>query len=155
MLRPEMQDLDIFAEGIDNILITQKRVVEHYFHDGSVEAAVPPLKALLHIMRDGLYGDKDIQHPEIRALFTKEAVLGSRWYEERLRYKQRIEISLWNKHQAALKLALASGQTADPSWRQKLELRLATAEKSLARVSNADFWKTLIGTIGADLTDSL
>ena len=40
MLRPELQSLEIFVEGIDNIIATQKRVAQLYFNDGSV--AQPP-----------------------------------------------------------------------------------------------------------------
>ena len=43
MLRPELQDLDIFVDGMDNIVTTQKRVAKMYFDDGSIEQACPPL----------------------------------------------------------------------------------------------------------------
>jgi len=33
------------------------------------------MKALLHIMRDGHYNGKKISDPEIRSLFTKDAIL--------------------------------------------------------------------------------
>src|SRR5262249_47362550 len=52
MLRPELQGLDTFADGVDNIVSTQKRVADHYFADGSIADACPPLRALLHLMRD-------------------------------------------------------------------------------------------------------
>ena len=50
MLRPELQSLEVFVDGMDNIVETQKRVAQLYFEDGSVESACPPLRALLHIM---------------------------------------------------------------------------------------------------------
>jgi len=49
MLRPELQDLAEFANGVDNIVSTQKRVAKMYFDDGSIRQACPPLQALLHI----------------------------------------------------------------------------------------------------------
>src|SRR5581483_2384324 len=55
MLRPEKQDLAMFAAGVDAIVEAQTRVAKQYFEDGSVEAACPPLKALLHIMACGSY----------------------------------------------------------------------------------------------------
>ena len=63
MLRPETQDLASFVDGVDNIVTTQKQIAENYFADGSVALACPPLKALLHIMRDGQYEGKDINDP--------------------------------------------------------------------------------------------
>jgi hypothetical protein len=53
MLRPELQDLEIFVDGMDNIVGTHKRVAEYYFNDGTIEFGCPPLKALLHIMAHG------------------------------------------------------------------------------------------------------
>jgi hypothetical protein len=50
MLRPELQDLQIFVDGMDNIISTQKRVARLYFNYGSIQMACPPLRALLHIM---------------------------------------------------------------------------------------------------------
>src|SRR5262249_44369623 len=55
MLRPELQDVEIFVNGMDNIVETHKRVAQHYFNDGTIEYACPPLKALLHIMARGQY----------------------------------------------------------------------------------------------------
>src|SRR6185503_19282531 len=58
MLRPELQDIDVFVDGMDNIVTTQKRVAEQYFNDGTIESACPPIKALLHIMAHGSYEGK-------------------------------------------------------------------------------------------------
>ena len=33
MLKPELQDLDAFAEGIDNVMSTHRRVAQYYFED--------------------------------------------------------------------------------------------------------------------------
>src|SRR5580658_8079656 len=49
LLRPEQQDLRCFSEGVEAICEAQRRVALDYFEDGSVEAACPPVKALLHI----------------------------------------------------------------------------------------------------------
>ena len=40
MLRPELQGTDIFADGMDNIVTTQKRVAQMYF-DGAYSAGLP------------------------------------------------------------------------------------------------------------------
>lgn len=148
MLRPELQDLDAFAEGIDNILLTQKRVAQHYFNDGSIEAAVPPLKAVLHVMRDGHFEGKDIRHPDVRALFDRRTVMASGWYTERLKRRQAVERALLKRHETSLKDALGR---EDSLPRQELERRLAWTARELASVSEPEYWKSLSGTIGTDL----
>jgi len=79
MLRPELQDLAEFVDGIDNIVETHQRVALSYFEDGSVEMACPPLRALLRIMAHGSDEGRDARiHPDFRALFTRQALLGKR-----------------------------------------------------------------------------
>ena len=78
MLRPELQGMDIFADGMDNIVTTQKRVAKMYFDDGSIAQACPPLKALLHIMLNDEWEGKGLDHPEFRKLFTRESSAGER-----------------------------------------------------------------------------
>ncbi|HFD80032.1 MAG TPA: hypothetical protein ENK05_06530, partial [Gammaproteobacteria bacterium] len=50
ILKPETQGLEVFIDGIDNIVEAQQRVAQQYIDDGSIEDACPPLQALLHIM---------------------------------------------------------------------------------------------------------
>ena len=84
-LRPEKQDLDVFVDGMDSIVEAQRRVALNYFEDGSVDAACPPLQALLHIMAHGHYEGMTVHDPDMRGMFTREALLASDWYKERLR----------------------------------------------------------------------
>ncbi|MCM4190693.1 hypothetical protein PA07B_11804, partial [Cutibacterium acnes P07B] len=49
MLRPELQDADIFADSVRTISTTHARVAKAYFDDGTVSLAVPPIRALLEI----------------------------------------------------------------------------------------------------------
>ncbi|MEO8373182.1 MAG: hypothetical protein ABI806_28615, partial [Candidatus Solibacter sp.] len=95
MLRPEKQDLEQFAEGVDAVVEAQTRVARQYFQDGSVEAACPPLKALLHIMANGQYEGKGVEDVAVRRLFTREYLMQSEWYAERLRAKQSRDVALW------------------------------------------------------------
>ena len=78
ILRPETQDPAVFADGVNNIVEAQERVAAMYFEDGSIDDACPPLRALLHIMAYGKWEGKDAHHPEVRALFTRESLLGQR-----------------------------------------------------------------------------
>jgi len=83
MLRPEKQDIVQFAAGVDAIVEAQTRVARQYFEDGSVEAACPPLQALLHIMAWGSYREKGVEDAEVRCLFTRPYLMASDWYDER------------------------------------------------------------------------
>ena len=86
MLRPEKQDLADFVAGVDAIVEAQRPVARDYFEDGSVEAACPPIRALLHIMAYGEYEGMRAYDPRIRGMFTRESLLASDWYRERLRH---------------------------------------------------------------------
>ena len=147
LLRPEKQDLAIFVKGVDAIVESQARVAQQYFEDGSVNAACPPLRALLHLMVHGVYEGMTVDSPELRAMFTLDALLQSSWYRERLETKQRRDIALWQRHVAALEEYCDSAQRSgafDPAD------RLATARARLARVSAPAYLDELHGTIGAD-----
>ena len=103
ILKPELQDPAVFADGVNNIVEAQQRVAEGYFADGTIDDACPPLKALLHIMARGSYEGKTASDPEIRALFTREALLASDWYRERLAMKQQRDVALWARHTRSLR----------------------------------------------------
>ena len=149
MLRPETQDLSLFAAGVDAIADTQRRVALNYVEDGSIEAACPPLKALLHIMAFGEYQGRGVEAPEIRSMFERDALLASEWYQVRLRTKQARDIALWSRHVAALEAFRAAPGNPSPSLAD-LDARRAVATFQLARVSGAGYLRELRGTIGAD-----
>ncbi|HET7541248.1 MAG TPA: hypothetical protein VFK05_15325 [Polyangiaceae bacterium] len=146
MLRPEQQDLESFAAGVDAIVETQTQVARGYFEDGSIEGACPPLRALLHIMAHGQYEGLGIADPAIRALFTREALLQSEWYRERLLTKQARDIALWTRHAEALQRATSLAH----HWPKDLSARREAVARELARVSSAQYLEELVGTIGAD-----
>ena len=130
LLRPERQGLDVFVAGIEAICDAQRRVALHYFEDRSVAAACPPIRALLHIMAHGHHEGRGITDPAVRQMFTRDAVLASQWYRERLEVKQARDVALWTRHVAA------TGS--------------AEARAGLERVSNPAYLDRLVGTIGAD-----
>jgi hypothetical protein len=150
MLRPELQGVEDFVEGMDNIVATQKRVAEHYFADGSVEWAVPPLQALLHIMRDDHSEGKTLADPEIRAMFTRESVLGSDWYRARLETKQKVDERLWARHADYLEKFLHNPSYAGEAERLDIAGRLEHARAELARVRDASYVASLVGMTGAE-----
>ena len=98
LLRPEIQDLDAFVDGVHNVVEAQQRVACQYFEDQSIEDACPPLLALLSIMAKGTFEGRDVHHPEIRRMFTLDYLLGCDWYRERLVAKQQSDVALWQRH---------------------------------------------------------
>lgn len=142
MLMPEKQDMGIFADGIENIMVTHKRVATNYFEDGSIELACPPLKALLHVMRDGHFEGKTLKDKEFRALFDRESILASDWYRARLDAAQSGAIEI-----AQRQCDYLASQTHRFDGLDELK---AKAKADLARVSSAAYRKGLIGTIGRD-----
>jgi hypothetical protein len=118
--------------------------------DGSIDDACPPLSALLHIMAHGHWEGKDAHHPAVRALFTRQAMLESDWYKERLKVKQHRDIQLWRRHVGALSEFLALPSHKDEAERLGISTRLDHARAELARVASDDYRKQLSGTIGAD-----
>jgi len=151
MLRPELQGMAAFVDGIDNIVSTHKKIAGNYFDDGSVALACPPLKALLHIMHSGSFEGKTIADPELRALFTRESLLESDWYKTRLQTQQTLEVRLWKRHLRALREFLDVPQFS-PALRRKVTERLQAAQTYLEHIERPDYFETLRGFIGADPT---
>ena len=142
MLRPELQDMASFAEGMDNMVGAHRRAAEMYFEDGSIEGACPPLKALLYIMRDGSYEGKTLDDPKIREMFTRESILKSEWYAERLITRQQIELNaLQNTIRRLSQQEPKNGDTA---------AKLAELQARLKTVKGINYLKSLSGTLGAD-----
>jgi len=150
ILKPELQDLAVFADGVNNIVEAQQRVAEAYFADDTIDDACPPLQALLHIMAYGHHDGKDAQHPEVRALFTREALLASDWYRERLGIRQKRDLALWERHVRSLTMFLSRAGHREEAERLGIARRLEHARAELERVSAAGYADSLIGTIGAD-----
>jgi hypothetical protein len=150
ILRPETQDLACFVDGVDNIVEAQRIVAQHYLNDGSIDEACPPLRALLYIMATGNYQGKDIHHDEIRALFSRESLLESDWYRQRLEVKQARDVALWQRHIAYLEDFLGQESHAYYARRLRLEERLTRARHMLAKAMEPEYRAFLLGTLGAD-----
>ena len=153
MLRPETQDMAIFADGVDNIVSTQRRVARMYFDDGSIECACPPLQALLHIMLHGRHEGKGLDHPDVRRLFTTENLLASDWYAARLEAKQSIDHQLWLRHIRYLEKFLKKTSHAEEAERLGIAARLEDAQKNFANVESPGYLQRLRGTLGAEPMD--
>ncbi len=150
ILRPETQDPESFADGVQYIMEAYQRVALRYFEDGSIEEACPPLKALLHIMAYGHFEGKDERDPVIRQLFNREAVLQSDWYQARLKTRQSREQELWLRHLNSVSDYLQNQHGVSPAFREQLEQRKELAAQMLEKVSAASYLDQLQGSLGAD-----
>lgn len=152
MLKPETQDLDAYVDGIRHIVASQRQVAEGYFADGSIDDACPPLKALLSIMAHGEYQGMGIAHPDIRALFTRESLLASDWYQERLDIKQRRDIALAQRQEEYLETFLEADarERCDPDQLAPCEALFAQAQAERVRVGSPAYRESLWGSLGAD-----
>lgn len=151
MLRPESQDLAAFVDGVNHIVEAHEKVAKGYLADGSIADACPPLQALLSIMAEGQFEGKDLTHPDIRRLFSKETVLASDWYRQRLAIKQQRDIALARRHVDYLTQFLAKAETrCEPDDIAHCEALLIEAGAQLEAVSSAAYLKNLWGSLGAD-----
>lgn len=150
MLKPETQSMEDFVDGINNIVEAQQKVAKAYFEDGSVDAAIPPLKVLLHIMAYGQYEGKEISDPELRKMFDRETVLQSDWYKERLKLKQDKDVAFYTLQIKYLKDFIEHKDNQVLVAEMNLVEKLSYAESILEKVSSPEYLNELIGTIGVD-----
>jgi hypothetical protein len=148
LLRPETQDLAAFADGMDNIVETQRSVSEAYFADGGIDLACPPLRALLHIMRDGHFEGKSLNDPAVRELFNPDQAMGSDWYRARLEATASVDRELWTRHVKNLGVFIDRPQNRETSQRLGLPARLDAASEKLREVGAPGYVESLRGTIG-------
>jgi len=150
MLRPELQDLEVFVDGLDNIVAAQRRIAKMYFDDGSVAQACPPLRALLHLMLHDDWEGKGLADADIRQLFTRENLVASEWYAARLQARQAVDRHLWRRHVDYLDKFVKRASHADESVRLGIPHRLVRARHTLETVDSPAYLKTLAGTLGTE-----
>ncbi len=149
ILKPETQDLESYFDGIQYIVGAQRETAERYFSDGSVDQLCPPLRAVVTIMARGSFEGKTEKDPEIRKMFTRESVLASDWYRERLEVKQARDRRLWRGHLEYVDRFRA--QASDDTLQElRLHRRAKYAQDQLKRVSAPEYLEELQGTLGAD-----
>jgi hypothetical protein len=146
MLQPETQDMAVFVDGILNISEAQQKSALLYFEDGIIDDACPPLRAVLEAMKDG----KPIKDPEVRAMFSREYLLKSDWYHQRLLKKQRIDVQLCERNIEYLTKFLSRPGYSEKAVRLNIPERLAAAKEKLEYYRSDEYVQSLVGTLGAD-----
>ncbi|MBI2498150.1 MAG: hypothetical protein HYV75_09680 [Opitutae bacterium] len=127
-----------------------RAAAEHYFADGSVGTACPPLQALLHVMRDGTWEGHGPADPAFRALFTREALLASDWYRARLEAQRAIDARLLTAQATYLENFLARPNYADVAARLDIRGRLARVRAAARTTREPGYLAKLTGTLGAE-----
>lgn len=150
ILQPERQDPESFADGVQYIMEAYQRVAQRYLDDGSAEELCPPLRILIHIMAQGQFEGKDERDPQVRALFTRDALLSSDWYLKRLKTQQLRDVQLWQRHMDSVTDYLDAQPNLDSSFQQILHRRREFSRHMLDQVSLPSYLDRLRGTLGAD-----
>ena len=149
MLKPELQDLAVFAESVDVICTTHRRVAQMYFADGTISLAVPPIKALLEIMANGVSSQGwTLNSPEFRELFTRESILASDWYQERIVAKQEYDLERLTTAANYLTTFISDPNNSDAVERIALTDRLTRIGNQQQLVANNSYRTQLQGTLG-------
>ena len=152
MLRPELQDADIFADSVRTISTTHARVAKAYFDDGTVSLAVPPIRALLEIMVNGVCSEGwTLDDPELREMFTRESVLASDWYAERIDAKQAEAVRRAERGIAHLEQFMADPRNASACEEIDVQARLDQVRKFHDRAVTAEYRQQLVGTLGRQI----
>jgi hypothetical protein len=136
MLRPEKQDMAVFADGVDNIVGTHQRVAESYFADGSIEMACPPLKACCTSWPAAARGARCQSSWFSRALQPRQR-RGQRLVCRRLEAKQRHDIKLWRHHATYLENFLKKKNYAEEAQRLGIPAKLESAWAMYHKVKTA------------------
>lgn len=150
ILKPEQQGMDVFVDGINNIVETQQRVALNYFDDGSIDAACPPLRALLHVMAYGEFEGMGYRDPEFRSMFTLDSLKSSDWYKARLDAKQKVDIQLWERHQKYLESFLDRDINEGMEERIDEEGLRRRIARRLDTFKSKDYREKLEGCLGVD-----
>ncbi len=149
MLCPELQDAAVFAQSVATIVATHERVARAYVRDGTISLAVPPLRALLEIMADGATAEGwTLTSPEFRQQFTRESVLASPWYAERLDAKAASASSRADAGLAAIEKFVATPGNEDTADRLGIPVLVEAAREEAGRLAAVQFREQLDGTSG-------
>jgi hypothetical protein len=150
MLRPETQGMEAYVDGVNNIVEAQEKVAQAYFEDGSIDDACPPLQIVLNIMANGAYEGKTIDDPSLREMFTRDYLLQSDWYQERLKIKQQRDAALWQMNSNYIEQKMEeTNESLSDIW-GGLQEQAENAQQMLEWVNSESYLERLQGTLGAD-----
>jgi hypothetical protein len=150
MLHPELQSLPEYVDGIENIAEAMEKSAKAYFEDGSVDAAIPPLKAVLSVMATGTCEGKSIHDPEVRKLFERDYVVKSDWYRKRLEDYRGQEIAYMEKSIAYIRNFIAERAEPGSLSARRAQAELARSKDRLEQLLSRDYLDLVDGSLGKD-----
>jgi hypothetical protein len=151
ILRPELQSHADFADGVLNIAEAQAKVAKDYIEDGSADAAaIPPVRAILHVMAEGHFEGRKLEDPAIRRLFDRDYVLSSDWYKARLVAYREKEKAYLERSLAYVEKFLAERAVAGSLQESRARSEIPRIRERLAVVDSPDYLDRITGTIGLD-----
>jgi hypothetical protein len=146
----ELQSLEEFVDGIENIATSDGESPPSLFRGRVVRAAIPPLKAVLSVMAYGNYGGKSIQDPEVRRLFDREYVLASDWYRARLEHYREHEIAYIESSISYLRRFLAERAEPKSLTERRVQAELSNSHGRLEELMTPNYLERIWGSIGLD-----
>lgn len=152
MLRPELQDIDAYAESVRTIVTTHQWVAQSYIDDGTIALAVPPIKALLEIMATGSSDGLGLHDERFRALFDRDEVLASSWYAERLQSQAASDAAHAERVVASMTRFIKEPTNANAAKRLGIRERIDTMEAALQDSLSPEAVGKLTGTLGRQVT---
>ena len=150
ILHPELQSMAEYVDGIENIAAAMEKSAKAYFEDGSVDAAIPPLKAVLSVMATGTYEGKSIHAPEVRRLFERDYVVNSDWYKKRLEDYRGQEIAYMEKSIAYIRNYIAEKAEPGSLSVRRAQTELARSKDRLEQLLAKDYLDLVDGSLGKD-----
>jgi hypothetical protein len=99
-------------------------------------------------MAHGEFEGKTLEDPELRAMFSRDAMLNSDWYKARLQSQQESDVEAWKGHVEYLHNFLKKESHQGVASQLQIEARLNTAKSRLEQVSQPAYCDELQGSIG-------
>jgi hypothetical protein len=85
-------------------------------------------------------------------MFTRDSLLASDWYAKRLEQKQAHDVRLWRRHVDYLNGFMGDAGVRDEADHLHVTRRREHAQAELAHLSSPEYLKSLVGTLGVDLS---
>ena len=101
-------------------------------------------------MVKGEYKGMTLLSEQFRNMFTRESVMNSDWYQERLRNKHVNDIALWQRHQKYLIEFLKKGENLTEEKQEEIKQKLQIVSDKLSYVKSQEYYDMLVGSIGKD-----
>lgn len=99
-------------------------------------------------MAEGSWNGVDQTDNSVRSLFSREKLMESDWYKERLKAKQQVDIRLWQRHVHYLSDYTSRKTHRTVIDRLCLQSRLKEAQSRLSFCQTDEYVDRIQGTLG-------